>query len=240
MDNRLGRGWKSNRRRCWWDDGRIRAVKALFTQSPSTVPILTSEFVIADRRRFNLIGEHVVEDLLLFLPFRWYEHLKDPGWFVGEHIHVFFGKLSAKLAGFETRWSRTETAARELLREIRNDGIEEGDRFTRVGDEDLWKMELSIDDDDDEEVKLDGKDDEDENGSDGWDCDEEVENLPEGEMERENDNESGRTGAFGFERDFEDAAIEERERSFNLGGERKWGEERERGGFLQSGAPVGG
>lgn len=101
-----------------------------------------------------------------------------------------------------------------------------------VGDEDLWKMEFFIDDDDDEEVKLDGKDDEDENGLDGWDCDEEVENFLEGEMECENDNESGRIGVFGFECDFEDVVIEERERSFNLGGERKWGEERERGGFL--------
>lgn len=51
--SRLGRGWKSWRRRKLCDDGRIRAARALLTKSPSTVPIRTNEFVIADRRIFN-------------------------------------------------------------------------------------------------------------------------------------------------------------------------------------------
>jgi hypothetical protein len=46
------------RRRCWCDDGRINAAKALFTRSPSTPPILTSEFVIADLRALSLFGEY--------------------------------------------------------------------------------------------------------------------------------------------------------------------------------------
>ena len=58
-ESRLGRGWKSARRRCWCDDGRISVARALFTHSPpSTVPILTSEFVIADLRIFSRFGEY--------------------------------------------------------------------------------------------------------------------------------------------------------------------------------------
>ena len=54
----LGLGWKSPRRRCWCDDGRINAAKARFTRSPSTPPILTSEFVIADLRALRRFGEY--------------------------------------------------------------------------------------------------------------------------------------------------------------------------------------
>jgi len=58
-ESRLGRGWKSARRRCWCDDGRISVASALFTHSPpSTVPIRTSEFVIADLRIFSRFGEY--------------------------------------------------------------------------------------------------------------------------------------------------------------------------------------
>ncbi|KAL3622583.1 hypothetical protein CASFOL_018192 [Castilleja foliolosa] len=46
------------RRRCWCDDGRIKAAKALLIRSPSTVPIRTREFVIADLLMFNLFGEY--------------------------------------------------------------------------------------------------------------------------------------------------------------------------------------
>ena len=54
-ESRLGLGSKPDRRRRWCDDGLIRADKALFAKSPSTTPILTSEFVIANRNKFNLL-----------------------------------------------------------------------------------------------------------------------------------------------------------------------------------------
>lgn len=66
MDKRLGLGSNAVLRLCWWEDGRIKAAKALFTRSPpSTVPIRTSEFVIADLRAFNRFGEYVVPWLVL-------------------------------------------------------------------------------------------------------------------------------------------------------------------------------
>lgn len=51
LDSLLGRGWNAARRRCWCEDGRIRAARALLIKSdPSTAPMRTSEFAIADRR----------------------------------------------------------------------------------------------------------------------------------------------------------------------------------------------
>lgn len=47
-ESRLGLGSNASRRRRWCDDGRIRAVRDLLISSPSTPPILTIEFVIAD------------------------------------------------------------------------------------------------------------------------------------------------------------------------------------------------
>ncbi|ONI29740.1 hypothetical protein PRUPE_1G212300 [Prunus persica] len=64
-ESRLGLGWKPALRLCWWAQGRIRAVKACFTHSPSTPPIRTSEFVIVDLRMLQRndpgcdIGEHI-------------------------------------------------------------------------------------------------------------------------------------------------------------------------------------
>jgi hypothetical protein len=49
----LGRGWKDVLLRMWWLEGRMRAVRALLTHSPSTPPILTSEFVMADLLAFS-------------------------------------------------------------------------------------------------------------------------------------------------------------------------------------------
>jgi len=49
----LRRGSKEVLLRMWWLEGRIRAVRALLTHSPSTPPILTSEFVIADLLAFR-------------------------------------------------------------------------------------------------------------------------------------------------------------------------------------------
>lgn len=54
-----------------------------------------------------------------------------------------------------------------MLREIRNDGGG-GERLTRVGDDGRWKMELAMEDDDEEAKVVDGRD-EDEKGSDGDD-----------------------------------------------------------------------
>jgi len=44
----LGRGWKDVLLLMSWLEGRMRAARALLTHSPSTPPILTSEFVMAD------------------------------------------------------------------------------------------------------------------------------------------------------------------------------------------------
>lgn len=54
-ESRLGLGWKAALLLCWCEDGRIRADNALLTHSPSTPPIRTNEFVIADLRIFNLV-----------------------------------------------------------------------------------------------------------------------------------------------------------------------------------------
>lgn len=69
-ESRLGRCWKAARRRCWCEDGLIRADKALFTKSPSTPQILTKEFVIADLRAFKRVLDEQLTaecELLTFL-----------------------------------------------------------------------------------------------------------------------------------------------------------------------------
>lgn len=75
----------------------MRADNARFTRSPpSTVPILTNEFVIADLLKFKpydaalcplprvLEVEEEEEEALCR------EHRNEPGCVVGEHEHVFF------------------------------------------------------------------------------------------------------------------------------------------------------
>lgn len=52
-ESRLGLGWKAARRLCWWEDGRIRDARDLLISSPSTPPILTMEFFIADLSMFS-------------------------------------------------------------------------------------------------------------------------------------------------------------------------------------------
>ena len=91
--SRLGVGSKLDRRRSWCEDGRIKAVKALFTHSPSTPPIRTSEFFIADLRMLSRFCEN---GALWWLPLSWPEflwrlHQNELGCDVGEHIHIFFG-----------------------------------------------------------------------------------------------------------------------------------------------------
>lgn len=51
--SRLCLDWKAARRLCWWEDGRIKAVRDLFIGSPSTPPILTMEFFIAGLSIFS-------------------------------------------------------------------------------------------------------------------------------------------------------------------------------------------
>ena len=92
-ERRLGRGRKSARRRWLWEEGRIRAAKARLTISPSTPPILTSEFVIADLRALRRFCEYgAVEDDVdeLLLVFLCRLHRNEPGCEVGEHIQVRF------------------------------------------------------------------------------------------------------------------------------------------------------
>lgn len=94
-ESRLGLGWNAKRRRCWCEEGLIKADKVFFTRSaPSTPPILTSEFVIADLRKFNVLL--LDWNWLRFAPltedfeFLWSAHLNEPGCVVGEHIQTFF------------------------------------------------------------------------------------------------------------------------------------------------------
>lgn len=139
LESRLGLGWKSDRRRCWCEEGRIKAAKARFTKSPSTPPILTNEFVMADRRAFSLFGEYGTAccepNPLCKL------HRNEPGCVVGEHIQVLFGPcrfttwpLLAPTGRGETEMDRLGEVERSM--ENRTDAAE-GEaphRLTRVGD----------------------------------------------------------------------------------------------------------
>lgn len=142
-ESRLGLGWKSLRRLCWWDDGRINAANALFTRSPSTVPILTSEFVIADLRAYNLCEWYDAILSWLPLPFLVLEflcklHRNDPGCVVGEQRHVFFDPWLHALFVLLLRSQRRFTFLGE------DDAATE-----RPGDEWRWPIENRTDGDDD-------------------------------------------------------------------------------------------
>lgn len=148
IESRLRFGLKSTRRRCWWEEGRIRAAKARFTRSPSTPPILTREFVIADLRAFNLLGEYGAGGCEI-IPL-WRLQRNEPGWVVGEHIHVLFELLCLCTTRLlpplreETDTDLFGEVARS--RENRTDGTEtEGEpwSFTRDGEVDLQKKEVA-------------------------------------------------------------------------------------------------
>lgn len=145
IESRLGLGWNPALLRCWWEEGRMRAANALFTKSPSTVPIRTSEFVIADLRAFNRLEGYETEWWLL--KFLWRLQRKEPGWFVGEHRHVLlrFDEDGRLLLCFFTTWPRGEAVIDllgEIGRSIENltvcDDWLDPPRFTRVGEADLW------------------------------------------------------------------------------------------------------
>lgn len=109
-ERRLGLGWKASRRRSWCEEGLMRVVKVLFNSSPSTPPIRTSEFFIADLLRFSalLLDDDAVcicccRCCIIFCSCcccflfcscsanrLWYAHRNEPGWVVGEHMHVLF------------------------------------------------------------------------------------------------------------------------------------------------------
>ncbi|CAN6540710.1 unnamed protein product [Malus baccata var. baccata] len=89
-ESRLGRGQKSALRLWLWEEGRIRAAKARLTRSPSTPPILTSEFVMADLRALSRFCEYGAEAVTWEL-FLWRLQRKEPGCVVGEHMQVRFG-----------------------------------------------------------------------------------------------------------------------------------------------------
>ncbi|XXG52043.1 hypothetical protein AAC387_Pa03g0463 [Persea americana] len=132
IESRLGRVWNAALLFCWWDEGRIRAAKALFTRSPSTVPIRTSEFVIADLRALRRLDG---EDKLLWLPTEkplWRLQRNEPGCVVGEHMQVRFG-----LDGEDIGFFFTERSEIERSRENHTERA----RLTRVGEDDRWKEE---------------------------------------------------------------------------------------------------
>ncbi|RDX59861.1 hypothetical protein CR513_61814, partial [Mucuna pruriens] len=129
MESLLGLGQKSPRLLCWCEEGRINAARALFTRSPSTPRILTSEFVIADLRALRRFGEYGAAATVAWL-FLWRLQRKEPGCVVGEHMHVRFcwrGLLCRGATAME-RFGDTERS-----RENRTE--EEPERLTRVGEE---------------------------------------------------------------------------------------------------------
>lgn len=66
----------------------MRAESARFTQSPSTAPIRTSEFFMAERRALRLFnGEEKAVAAWSWLPL-WRPQRKDPGCVVGEQRQV--------------------------------------------------------------------------------------------------------------------------------------------------------
>lgn len=163
-ESRLGLSWKSAGRRRLCDDGRMWIDRALFTnKSPSTVPILTSEFFIADLRIYKCLLERygVVWPWLLCCAPLWRLHLNEPGWVVGEHMQVLFwfdGKGRCVFC-FDFRG---ETAM-ERLRAAENRTEGEGEtvllRRTRFGDMDrVNKLPCRVEkvDDADEQKRSDG------------------------------------------------------------------------------------
>lgn len=138
-ESRLGCGRKFALLLSWCEDGRIKAVNARLTQSPSTPPILTSEFVIADLRMFKPLDEYaddawwwpLLPDFLCRL------HRKEPGWVVGEHMHGFLGRETGEFRletvmdrlGEPDRWSMENRTERDR-------GVEE--ILTRVGEVGRW------------------------------------------------------------------------------------------------------
>lgn len=90
-ESRLDLVWNAALRLCWCEEGRIKVVNARFTNSPSTPPIRTIEFAMADLHIFNLV-EGNDDDVWLWPPlletFLWRLHRNDPGCVVGEHIQV--------------------------------------------------------------------------------------------------------------------------------------------------------
>lgn len=110
---------------------------------------------------------------------------KEPGWLVGEHIQVFFGK--EVFPGFWTIWRwlfNTEIdrlGESDRSNENRTDAVEldELRHFTLVGEVDLWTKP----DERAEKVVVEEANFEEEEEID-LDAEEDVENLPDGEVER--------------------------------------------------------
>lgn len=185
-ESRLGRGWKSTRRRCWCAQGRMRAARARFTRSPSTVPIRTSELVIADRRMLSRIdGDGLCCCWWRLLMPLWRLQRKDPGCVLGEHMQVRRWEAWATGARSATARERPGEVGRRS-RENRTDGVSgaEPTRWTRVGEaERCWwlkKVEERAAKLEDEDAKPEAA--------------EEEQNRPDGEIERWNALEIGSTG----------------------------------------------
>lgn len=152
IERRLGLGSKADLLLCWCEEGRINAVRARFTHSPSTPPILTSEFFIADRRilsRFE--GNEPAGACWLFL---WRLHRNEPGWLVGEHMHVFFWTVTWRWCFLTITWLDTVRLG-EIDRSRAN--RTEGDgavliTLTRVGEVERcgtceWELSKKLDED---------------------------------------------------------------------------------------------
>ena len=136
IERRLGRGSNADLLRCWCDEGRISAVRARFTHSPSTPPILTSEFFIADRRMLSRFdgNEPVCAFWLLFL---WRLHRNEPGCVVGEHMHIFFWAVTWRWCWcfLAMTWLRFGEMDRSRANRTECEGGGAArNRFTRVGE----------------------------------------------------------------------------------------------------------
>lgn len=151
-ESRLGLGWKAPRRRCWCEEGRISAAKARFTRSPpSTPPILTTEFVIADLRALRRFGEYgavAAAGEREFPKLLWRLHRNEPGWFVGEQRQVRFWLLcrfTAWLLFMPTEIDRLGEIGRSREnRTVDADGDAPPRTVTRVGEVERWKKVVAV------------------------------------------------------------------------------------------------
>lgn len=141
IERRLGLGANADLLFCWCDEGRINAVRARFTHSPSTPPILTSEFFIAERRMMLRRFDGNEPDGGAWWLFLWRLQRNEPGCDVGEHIHVLFWTVTWRWL-FVMTWLETDRFGEmDRSRVNRTEGEGEGEalyKLTRVGEVERW------------------------------------------------------------------------------------------------------
>lgn len=120
------------------------------TNSPSTVPIRTSEFVIADRLALSRFeGDEIAAVGRLYMPL-WRLQRKEPGWVVGEHMQVLRrlgADISERITGSPLVMADIERpgeVGRSIEKRMEAAGGEDPTKFTRVGEDDR-ERKLEVD-----------------------------------------------------------------------------------------------